>query len=499
MNEQALELYRKACGLSAPLVLECEGSSRSATTSDKRSFKLPFVLVGRDPRSDLVLNHAKVSRRHAFLHAIAGRLYVIDLQSRTKVFWEGEEAATSRGWLDLNQCITVGPYRIRRSVCDAGADQHGALPALMAPLDQERAQADPLPRAALELPIRTGDVPSLWPVEGHFAMVGCADECQLVLTDDSVSRFHAALIPTQSGLWVVDLLAREGVSVNGERVRWAWLAGGDTLRIGRFTFILRYESPPDQMTRQDIPLEAGASLAEQPGTELAVSVAHSGNGRNTSIARTRDRPRSALKAARMPSTFEPDTLVRSDGGGWEPAMPFPLNPMAMWQQQMQLMESFHNDMILMVQMFVAMHREHLASVRHELDMVQQLTGELGNLQAKLAKPSGSAAVGPIAGRPAHEQRPAQGLDHKKKRDRNPVSSDHTNANNRAERTSPRPAVGAGAPSPKVRPAKGSATPMSPSAGDVDDSLVHSLLTKRIAELQRERQGYWQRILSALHK
>ena len=48
----------------------------------------------------------------------------------------------------------------------------------------------------------------------------------------------------------------------------------------------------------------------------------------------------------------------------------------MWQQQMRLMESFHNDMIMMVQMFFAMHREHMASVREELDRVEQLTREL---------------------------------------------------------------------------------------------------------------------------
>ena len=69
----------------------------------------------------------------------------------------------------------------------------------------------------------------------------------------------------------------------------------------------------------------------------------------------------------------------------------------MWQQQMQMMESFHNDMIMMVQMFVAMHREHLASVRDELDRVEQLTRELSDLQAKLAEPTGSPETGPPAG------------------------------------------------------------------------------------------------------
>jgi pSer/pThr/pTyr-binding forkhead associated (FHA) protein len=500
MIDQALELYRKSCGLSVPLILQCENTSRSTVKSVNYSFKFPFVLVGRDPRSDLVLDHSTVSRRHAFLHVIAGRLLVFDLQSRTKVHWDGEESPTSRGWLDSDQYITVGPYRIRRALGDAGENHDRALPALMAPVDLERPEADPLPRVALELPIRTGDIPSLWPVEGQFAMVGNCDLCQLVLTDDSVSRFHAALVPTESGLWVVDLLAREGVYVNGERVRWAWLAGGDTLRIGQFTFILRYESPPDPMTRKVVPLEAGASPAERPGTELMVSMGQPGNVRNSEIARPRDRSRSALKAANMPPSFEPDTLVRSDGGGWEPSMPFPISPMGMWQQQMQLMESFHNDMILMVQMFVAMHREHLASVRHELDMVQQLTGKLSKLQAKLSKSGDVADASPSdsTGRPARERGPVPALEHKK-RDGKHAPREPNNASNRSEHVSTRPADADSAPSPKVRPAKGSVPPASKSPGEVDDRQVHSLLTKRIAELQRERQGYWQRILSAIHK
>ena len=73
--------------------------------------------------------------------------------------------------------------------------------------------------------------------------------------------------------------------------------------------------------------------------------------------------------------------------------------MAMWQQQMQLMESFHNDMILMVQMFVAMHREHLASVRDELDMVQQLTRRTQRSSSQ-ARSTVFASVGTLRRPPA---------------------------------------------------------------------------------------------------
>ena len=90
--------------------------------------------------------------------------------------------------------------------------------------------------------------------------------------------------------------------------------------------------------------------------------------------------------------------------------------MAMWQQQMQLMEMFHNDMILMVQMFAAMHRQQLDSVRHEMDMVQRLTGQLQDLQTKLAEPSSPADAGRNArsARPTETHAPVPAPNHKKR-------------------------------------------------------------------------------------
>ena len=50
-----------------------------------------------------------------------------------------------------------------------------------------------------------------------------------------------------------------------------------------------------------------------------------------------------------------------------------------------MMESFHRDMILMVQMFMAMHREHRVAIRDELDRVEKLTKKLHVLQKKLGQ------------------------------------------------------------------------------------------------------------------
>jgi pSer/pThr/pTyr-binding forkhead associated (FHA) protein len=487
MNEQALQLFRQACGLCDSLVLKCEEPGRSVATSADRVFDTPFVLVGRHPRSDLILDNAQISRRHAFLQAVAGGIHVLDLQSRTKVYWEGEEAPRPQGWLDHGRFIQVGPYRIRRAVCSLGEDQIAEQIVTSPALDGERKAVDLVSRASLELPFRMGMGPSLWPLDELVVLVGRSEACQFVLSDESVSRFHAALVSTPMGVWVVDLLAREGVHVNGERIRWAWLADGDSFRMGSFSFILRYESPPDQISRRDVPLEAGASAVLPPGTELAVRAAKPAIEQKALTVRSDARSTVSLKVTGFAETVQPAQLVPSAGGTWDPSIPFPPNPMAMWQQQMQLMESFHNDMILMVQMFVAMHREHLASVRHELDMVQRLTRELSDLQGKVTQSPESKDAG--IERPSRESGSDRAVSRRKKDARvlpdQPVD--------RKMRTG-QPVVGGKVPSDK-----GSAVPESAKPSAHGSGQIHAGLTERIAQLQRERQGYWQRILSTINK
>src|SRR5271156_4911913 len=108
--ESALGLFREACGLSAPLALVCQDASSSAGAYTPLDYPRPFMVIGRLPTADLSLNHEQVSRRHVYLQAIEGRVYCIDLESRTKTHWKGQEGAQSQGWLDSGGSIQVGPY-----------------------------------------------------------------------------------------------------------------------------------------------------------------------------------------------------------------------------------------------------------------------------------------------------------------------------------------------------------------------------------------------------
>jgi hypothetical protein len=155
---------------------------------------------------------------------------------------------------------------------------------------------------------------------------------------------------------------------------------------------------------------------------------------------------------------------------------------------MRMMESFHNDMIMMVQMFFAMHREHLASAREELDRVEQLTRELSALQARLRKPTESPDAGPTAGVSRAPQHPP--AHNSKDRQTPAVSGESKPAAHRRE---------SGSPKPGTKSSKGKPPPKSDGGSELDSAQLHAQLTRRITELQHERQGYWQSIMSKMTK
>jgi predicted component of type VI protein secretion system len=64
-----------------------------------------------------------------------------------------------------------------------------------------------------------------------------------VLTDPTVSRVHA-VVCREDGRWTItDLDSVNGLSVNGKRLKKAFLKGGDVIMLGRAC--LRFGAKPD--------------------------------------------------------------------------------------------------------------------------------------------------------------------------------------------------------------------------------------------------------------
>jgi len=79
--------------------------------------------------------------------------------------------------------------------------------------------------------------------EGRF-VIGRADTCELPLDDPLASRQHAVLVTTIDQVTLEDLGSRNGVTVNGERIKGSRvLRPGDVIVIGKneMTFSLRRE------------------------------------------------------------------------------------------------------------------------------------------------------------------------------------------------------------------------------------------------------------------
>jgi hypothetical protein len=69
--------FLEACGASGPLRLEWDDWETGRLVA--RDFERPAVLVGRNPRANLVLGHPLVGLRHAYLQLVEGRLFATDL------------------------------------------------------------------------------------------------------------------------------------------------------------------------------------------------------------------------------------------------------------------------------------------------------------------------------------------------------------------------------------------------------------------------------------
>ena len=244
MADDAISLFRHACGAAGPLCVRVEGPGPGE--SSRRACARPFAVVGADGRADVPLDHPDVDPVHAYIQVLGGRVHWVDLGSRSGVLRDGRRELS--GWLAPGRAIGVGPYAIRPGRLgppDGPRNGHAAPaePDPPDPLGPETEALDDLPTAALSFENRRGG-PLTWRLGRELTLVGGARDCKIRLMAPDVARFHCALLRTTLGIWVVDLLGPGGVRVDGHPVRFARLGDGAEVRVGRFRCRLRYGRPP---------------------------------------------------------------------------------------------------------------------------------------------------------------------------------------------------------------------------------------------------------------
>ncbi len=509
-----MKSFLDACRMPEPLQLAVE--AEGAQETGVRLLHQPFALIGRDQRADVPLDHRLVSRRHVYLQVVEGHVFWVDLESRLGTTGSGRPR--KYGWLDVDETMRIGPYAIRRLVGGRPVYNERAnhpLPEAV-PLVAKSYGPSPWPDVSLEFlngPSRS----AVWPMNRVMSLVGSASGCKFRLADPSVSPFHCSLLRTSVGLWIVDLLGSDGVEVNNASVRYALLADGDLVKIGRYRIRVRSRFfdehlHPDRpgATSDALQRPQGRVLSlRDPATPFAAQTFADLGGppaptKTPWSASTTLSPLSfGTPIARTELLPPAGTGVYARGGEKaevEASVLVPLvNQFGMMQQQM--LDQFQNAMGMLVEMFGTLQREQMDQIRQELDQLREVTREFQDVKLELAAykraraEADAAAATPASAAPevrTHSTAPstaARAVDSPSPSTRRSPPADVKKSEGAVSKpipSSPTPADG-----PVKRPGE------TAGAGDEKDRDVMLWLNQRIVTLQNERETRWQKILKLL--
>ena len=446
MADDAWDTFSGACGLAGPFKvrLEVPGSSDPVPLE----FRQPYLIVGTSPGADLSIDGVGVSRRHAYFQVVDGRVFCVDLGSRTGVRWS--DGPRQVGWVDESRGVGIGPAWVRFD--GQGVGQGGHLPI-------SRAFEWPaLPDVTLEFR-KGGPGGEAWQVSRAMVLIGCSRACRIVLAGPDVAGIHAAIVRTPTGVWVVDLLGPGGVLVGGTPARSARLEDGDLIEIGDHRIRLRIGQAARPSGRSGLARrESSRAMHPAPGGDRT---SPGPGGRQGVEIRSREDSTGPVDAltARLLDEFD--------------------------RMHQRTTEQFQQA----ISMMFRMHQDQMGVIRDELSRLDRLEDEQRSLQAEMARGQSSrpprVVLRLVAGGPAASMHSPHGA----------VPPRASIGANRDSLVVPDLVVrdrGEDNPPTEARQASGHHPSPSEPAPD-----PHARLSMRLAEIQDERQGLWKKLLGSL--
>lgn|GEM_PF-2792010 len=477
----SLSTFSRSCGAGSLHLTLLEGDGRLGM---QRPFDLPFLVVGRSPDADLRLDHEQVSWRHCYLQVVGGRLVTIDLDSQGGVVIDG--VAQRIGWVAPGKVFQIGPVTLRfEGASGMDLEREGGLggETLAHPLSAQFARD--LPSAALEIEGAGGPTYG-WRMSRALALIGRSTACQVRLMNPSVSKFHAALVRTPEGLWIVDLLSREGITVDGVNVRAARLEEGVVCQVGTFTLRLRCgtlaPAPPRSAPRErslsvaSLPLATNRSLkAHAPAPSGPAPLA---NGRSVLLAT----PAGGAASGSLAPGWSPTGYGQGDESAYQPAWNPADSGHGTLPPSSAGADPTQQAMMMLAQMLGTMHRDHMTLVKDELAEIRKLAEEMHALRVEIgqkrlgddAAPASTST--PAAAAPAAPRSPAA------------AQAERPVAANAPQTTSSIP-VAEPAPLPTNSDAAQGEPPL---VRDPKDCLA--IASQFLADYERKQEGHWTRLL-----
>jgi ABC-type multidrug transport system ATPase subunit/ABC-type multidrug transport system permease subunit len=223
-----------------PLAVRAQGSDRTLPAG-------PSYTIGRDPKSDIVVNEDRVSWQHAVLKLDRGSWVLEDTGSTNGTFVGAQKV--QKITLDGETTVRLGhPVDGPELTCSTGEAPRPATVLASRPVmpASGRGGSDG-PAVVADRPAMTGGGMStashrepsvIRRLPTKVLRIGRAPDNDIVVSDLSVSRHHAELRRTASAYLIADLDSHNGTFVNGQQVGSAPLTEGDIVGIGPSTFRL---------------------------------------------------------------------------------------------------------------------------------------------------------------------------------------------------------------------------------------------------------------------
>ncbi len=254
MEDQIIALLRYASGQREPLRLVV--SNAKGQVVQTHQINHPFAVIGRGGNCDLVIQEEVVAYRHVYLQVFANRVACLDLLSTNGTSFDPPAASK---WISAGHRFRVGTHWVQLEGEQWVADQVVPSPIDFRTREEQRPEFGVLPKAELEL-LNTSAKGRLWPINRVVTLIGRDVNCRITIPDERISRVHCSLLLLPSGLWVIDLLGKGGIKVNGQPVRCSALPEGSQLQIGEYLVAVHY--PEIALTQ--VLVEAASSLPPPP-------------------------------------------------------------------------------------------------------------------------------------------------------------------------------------------------------------------------------------------
>jgi hypothetical protein len=337
--------FCEACGLTAPLRLSVTWSWKPSPPTSL-TLDRPFFLAGQDPRCQVHLGGPGIRGLHLLGQVIAGQVFLVDLSGKASLRW-GSEAGLA-GWLGDEAPVVVGPYGLTRTDA-AGAQARTGQPPLPSPLELRPADAQALPTVNLAMKDRSGET-AIWTMSRMLSFIGKMGICKLRLRHHRVAHMHASLVRTPQGVWIVDLLSREGTHVNGALIAFARLQDKDILRIGPIEMRVQIEA-----NRPAAPQALILPLEPLPLAPSVVANGLPGPGANLAGGRT-----TGVEASLVSVLLEQFRNL-----------------------QQQMFDQYQQSLQFLAQMMVSSQQNNRADIQQEMAALRQLGEELRTIKAQM--------------------------------------------------------------------------------------------------------------------